>query len=444
MSKPQPEPAGDGSAPNRRRALVPGIPNEDQDELFDTVEEWFGAAWLLQPKENLVQQLWRRRDRLASTELLLLGDALRNLGRINAGWVKGLVKTAKGPDRNNSRGALFEILALNFFCGSAQAVVPGPKGQKAFDGTVTTKGGVPWQVSIKAYGASLHERTFLAEAKAAEEAFLRALAAHGLNGASCTCLARRYPEPQDWQRLTAAILAQVGAVQSAGMVQIDGWAFRLGSTPQEWQPLARSRRSYRWLVVGPYHPNEARNLTAKLNEAFVKFDALAPTSRANRIVMARLPENAPAAHARQWVEAYFRGTPSTTVDMAVLYQPAVARDPAADTSTLTHCMLAVTHPRFASAVQKGTGHQPFALQILVGAVLTTPTHIQLHGDDRTTNLHDAYIYQSGHGFTLYSGTEGSMSNPIDGVFRHAVMNIGGQEMEVSGIHPPQDLLILGD
>jgi hypothetical protein len=77
------------------RRQTTGLPTADLDTLnakLDAIARQFGHRWLLARGTNPIQLLWKRRDALATNELLILGDAVEAFETTDVAWLRQQVR----------------------------------------------------------------------------------------------------------------------------------------------------------------------------------------------------------------------------------------------------------------------------------------------------------------------------------------------------------------
>ena len=137
----------------RRQNPLPGV-SPDSNVLLSAVADALGVEWLQRKDGNPLQELWARRDQLATAELLLLGEALQNLHPGNEAWFSDLKKKFRSSAPADRKGALFELLGLNLFSRAGQVVKPAAPGQQGYDGVIELQGKAAIWLSIKNWDAS--------------------------------------------------------------------------------------------------------------------------------------------------------------------------------------------------------------------------------------------------------------------------------------------------
>ncbi len=132
-----------------RQNPIHEVPSNKLNEMLAILVSEFGEEWLNTGNSNPVQQLWQRQDWLSTCELLLLGNSLKILKPVAPNWVSEQVKLIKKEDRNNRRGALFELLALSLFDGEGVSIKPAANSNPGYDGTVFLPRNASIQISVK-------------------------------------------------------------------------------------------------------------------------------------------------------------------------------------------------------------------------------------------------------------------------------------------------------
>lgn len=131
---------------------------------------------------------------------------------------------------------------------------------------------------------------------------------------------------------------------------------------------------------------------------------------------------------------YFAEYPDDPIDVILLYQAAVTSDVAADTSSITHYIDAVTGPRFESwrdGEANGARRRLPNMQFLVGTVATLQPRLVLMGDGvERADVSGWYMYQRVDAYRKvdFSGgtAEGTLSIPAPGIMVHAVFEQDGR------------------
>jgi hypothetical protein len=223
---------------HRQNAVITDPQNSAAlNSCLETLADQFGLAWLDQPGNNPVQELWQAKHAMATNELLNLGDAIRNLLQADGRWTKRQIELMKSSDAGQRAGATFEILGLNLFNGLGQKVIPARDDQKGYDGTVVLQDG-SLMVSIKNHGVSTHETDFLRRSSEIHGEFLDCMARSRANAMDVRIMALKQPTTADWSTLRGQIADVVAGNKPADSAAWQG--FRRDLDPR-WRPLSRNR-----------------------------------------------------------------------------------------------------------------------------------------------------------------------------------------------------------
>jgi hypothetical protein len=149
---------------NRQTAGLNAAP-EELNAKFEALARHFGIDWLTAQGDNPLQKLWKRRDALATNELLNFGDAIENFEKVDPTWLTEKVEDVKTGDEGNRAGAIFELLGLNFYLFTGNTVLPSKGSNPGYDGVVQLTNHSSLLVSIKNHGMTAYERFFQKNAK---------------------------------------------------------------------------------------------------------------------------------------------------------------------------------------------------------------------------------------------------------------------------------------
>ena len=133
---------------NRQTAHLADLGDVEIEKRLDALVSSFGEQWLERHGAEPLQKLWSRRDGLATSQLVLIGDALLSLSAIDPKWVRKQAQAIKSADHNRRRGAMFELLGLNLF--GASAVKPTPRDSPGYDAVVTVPDGAKFLSRLRA------------------------------------------------------------------------------------------------------------------------------------------------------------------------------------------------------------------------------------------------------------------------------------------------------
>jgi len=425
---------------------------DEQIELrFCNLASSFGKRWLESGGHHPLQQLWVRRDALATNQLLLFGDAVSSFILSDERWLREKVNEIKIGPSNNRRGAIFEIFGINLLRSKNCSVRPTPRNYPGYDAILSLHDGATLELSLKSHGPSSHEQAFLLESRQTESNFLSELRLLGATEVTLRVIANACPDVSNWRTLRSAlseILKQpnfgIGPVHPVG----NFWLVATHPSPQELRPLSENHLSYQILILAPYHQNESKNLLDKFESAAAnarKHATLKPDDNA-RAVLIRLPETISLTACTNWAQEYVEENPDGPLDLIMLYQPTVVKDQNGN-SSIDHGFT-VRSARCFSKWERPT--RIINMEPLIGVCSGHPTRRQLSGNVELPGIDTMYTYQRGEFFTVsvakHDGTfHGRMDNISSGIVRHTVFRMpGGEEMTVRGIFPPNESLTLFD
>jgi hypothetical protein len=155
-----------------RQNLIREAPIEELNGYLATLATEFGQDWLTRDDNNPIQVLWKRRDGLATNELLLLGQAISAMLQANGPWTRRQISGMKSTDAGTRAGAMFEVLGLNLFATPGQTIEPAKESNPGYDGRIILKDGSSLLLSLKNHGVSSNELYFRKEAGLALRDFL--------------------------------------------------------------------------------------------------------------------------------------------------------------------------------------------------------------------------------------------------------------------------------
>ena len=402
-----------------RQNPIPEAPVDVSNRMLEAIADEFGVRWLEAGGETPVQQLWRRRDWLATCELLTLGDAIEHLRTIDPAWTRRQVAEMKSDDSGTRSGAAFEILGLNLFRG-AHAIEPASPNNPGYDGRIRFRDGSSLILSIKNHGISSGELYFRDRAASVRDAFVDALRRRRMNGVQQRIIATAHPSPADWTRLEVRMDDILGA--TVGPNETAPWSGLLLPIDGRFQPLSADHISYGIVLAAPYHPNEQKNFHSNIERGIanlVKHHTQVDVDVCRGLLL-RISETAQPLDCAAWAHQYFDDYPATPLELILLYQVAVATDVANNESFIAHYFLPVLGPNFA-AWRAGKPERQFAIQTLIGKIINNPSRLVLtqgaSGPQFALNGH--YVFQNGKIFPHHrmgnTPLSISLSSPAPGV-----------------------------
>lgn len=421
---------------------------EDAEKWLARVAEHFGEAWLESDSGSPLQALWKRRDALATSELLTLGHSIDRL-QGHASWLAAQVRIGKGKDRNNAAGAIFEILALGQFDTSDALLKPTKASQAGFDGTLTFRAGGCLTISLKRYGMSKHQAEVNRNTERLRRALARSLRKLASDGLAVVVFADAHPQISDWSQLHD-VLSDVRILAAHAERRAGIWTVRAGPVPSDEGRVAEGCGSYILQVLVPFHRNEADNLRDKLLDGcrnLGRHGVLERPLSAN-VLYVHVPSSASLLDCRTWVEEWFADFPEKPVSAVVLYQPTVART--AENKSLIHHCFQLVRKRGGPLLPGNPAAVPH-ITIPIGRCGTEPcTEVIVAADGRSMVLRGHYAFQVGDLYLeMAASADGKwtseLTSPAPGVHVHAILPkpLGAGLTAIGPRFPrSEDLLIL--
>ncbi|PWB90933.1 hypothetical protein C5688_08715 [Methylocystis sp. MitZ-2018] len=429
---------------SRQRAGLGNDLKELNDKL-EAIARNFSVEWLDADGDNPLQKLWKRRDALATNELLNFGDAIEGFEKVDESWLSEKVQIVKSGDEGNRSGAIFELLGLNTFLFAGNNVIPAKSSNPGYDGTVTLNDGSSWLVSIKNHGMTSYHRFFQKNAKEVDGQFQRWLAKHSASGTELRIFAQKYLDATAWGDVKSDLRHILDG-------QLDGTARNykpkgkaqiiLENLSNKYQPLGEHNISSVTFIAAKAHKNEQDKFLEDIRKGcsnLVKHTKNEPNS-ACPVLFVRLCANASVNNCKSWADDYFKQFPNERVGLIILYQATIVTSESS--SSLAHYILPIEGPQF-SKWRNPPGHPQRALPnmgVLVGVILGKASRKVIVADDgRQIELDDTYLYQRGDIYRRYvtqGGTvSATLSNPAPGIKIHAEIDLEGHPTGVQMIAP---------
>lgn len=431
---------------SNRQNPIPEAPVDESNRLLEAIADEFGTNWLDAGSDNPLQQLWQRKDSLATAELLTLGDAVRRLRAIDAEWTRNRINEMMSQDQGTRSGATFELLGLNLFHG-ATVIEPARANNPGCDGLVRFSDGSSLLLSIKNHGVTSGEGEFRARSASVRDAFIKGLRQRSMNGVQQLIVTPVHPTTADWKRLEDRMGDILGGNIIPGATA--SWSGRLQPIDARYSPLSANHLSYAILLAAPYRENEQKNFLSNIEKAIENLAKHHGVSNSDicRGLLLRLSETAHMSDCAAWVRHYFVQYPETPVEVVLLYQVAVTTDLSNDTTFMAHYFLPIFGPKYA-AWHQGKQERRFNIAVLIGKILSTPSRLVLAGDAKVPQiaLDGHYMFQDGKIFPYYR-MDGKplnilLSSPAAGVSVIPVIDGLGGTGSLSVIAPPEMRLTL--
>ncbi|WP_155820515.1 hypothetical protein [Komagataeibacter europaeus] len=430
------------------------IPNMNMDnskinDLLCMVYIFFGKEFLEEDGENRIQKLWKRKDALATNQLVILGNALNVFATSHSKWLKERIKDIKLEKKEDHKGDIFEIIALSMFSIGGQGVEPTKEDAPGIDGIVTCRGGAKCVLSLKDFGSSRHKRYFNLKAKAIERVISQYdFKKNNKNGAHIVIKNNKFPTETDWKQIERKLPEYLDEYFSGKPISIKNWSINVIDIDQLYSNISSKKRSYSFFMSVPCHKNEQKNIESKIEDACENISRHSNNISDDflRLLLIRVPEETDVMSCVQCVEQWIELRPTASVDVVFFYQPTVAQDKNTGSYIIVHCILNAsgkefaTNHRFPTWLKKfGDKNFPIVARSEVGMWTVVPEKITyLDGSDAL----DHYHYQRGLIYeTPKKNADGSfygeISNPIPGIqiFQLFDLGDGNEDLIIKGNFP---------
>lgn len=426
--------------PDKRRVAHLGASVDELNECFAALINFFKLDWLENKSaEHRLQQLWQRKDALATNELFTFGKALVIVQAIDRKWLEQQVRQVLQPDENNQNGALFEIMCVSMMASAGMHIQPAPQSQKGYDATVVFANGKQAKISMKNYRMSSHEKDFHQKCRQLRTKALSAFKPK-IPAAKFFISFPAYPFQNDWDTAWNSFSEMARRNERGIKVQpnqmMAGVMPLLGDDPQG-AKLSGSYFSDSFLAICHVHQNEQKNFVDKLLKAAadMKKHVGREVGQIN-VLFIRLHPSAQMNLLEEAAKELLGQREEICLDMIFLHQAYVAREN--DQSSIVYTVRVAMSPSLELA-----GEQ-FKLVVPVGKISVETWKFELQGIDSVPVRFDddVYIHQAGDQYydMVENGSswEGNLRNPASGVHTHSVWN----GVLLSGLHPPGDELLI--
>ncbi|MCY1660111.1 hypothetical protein [Chryseobacterium sp. SL1] len=445
-----------------------GISNEELERYMKILEASFGLKWLEEKSDHPIQILWKRSDILSTNELYTLACSIETLDKTDPFWTKKQIILAKGKDKNNRKGAIFEFIGLNMMNDPEHPVMPARLNQAGYDGVLARNDGTEVRVSIKNYGSSSFQQSFERKAKAIEVKIVTLLKKYKYPPVQVLLdFPSQYPTEKDWKMLEDRIdeifkikrndkdpfSALVEPVEdkkesSTGNSRV---VFFLIIAPIVFQKeiLHEKFQSYTVLISAAFHQNEYKNLFSKIDDAcanLLKHSAIEDENTINSLLL-HLPNTVSLDKCEQWLNDYFEEFPHKQITFLVLYQPVVAEMINTNESVIQHsCKFYIKKEK---TIKGG-----YKFCIPVGTVSDRSVDLYYiaelpDGTKKKIILSDKYTYQHGEHYVKLQpdgkgGFYGNIKKLGNGVYTSIVLELPGQKNSavIKGRFAPSDELLI--
>ncbi|XDD41666.1 hypothetical protein AB3N58_10120 [Leptospira sp. WS60.C2] len=424
---------------------------KEQIENFHLIiEEFFGIEWLNCGIDNPITNLWKRKDFLASMELYYLSQAINSF-KDQPVWLNETIKSIKDKDTNNQKGALFELIGLSYFKQAGMDITPLGNSSPGIDAEIKTRNENVIGISSKNYGLSSHYNEITRKIDSIYNLFINKLNLN-LQAKLIIITESEYPNKHQFNRLeqlVESIIKKFNGRDSETLIE-DNWKLILTKL-NDLDKIATDHKSHCLIFLTPFHQNEHKNLTDKIDKAFENIVRLGKqeTDKRKNILFIHLPITAPVRYIRKLVKEYFKNN-QNGISGVLLYQPSYISTLNGPNS-IYHFNELIIRVEFNDWINN---NDPECIKYSFyddAADISPISHFLTDGIN-DIHLEDYYIYQKGkiyikHQFKDNSGLV-SLPNLLPGIettviFESIISDTEKQTFGIQGIYPPSaDLIII--
>lgn len=423
-----------------------GFTQAEMDSSLQKIVDYFGQAWLEDVAgSHELQILWRRKDVTATVELITFGCALQAADSIDKKWTAQQVKQINSIDRNNRRGAFFEVLSVGSLVPRHE-VTPAPASQPGYDVSVKIAADHHLRLSLKCYSESTHEQYFQRKAAEAKEKFVNSANGRGM-AVQVFVQALVYPGESEWEKLFDVLSSLSRSFAGQPITTDVDSVWTVAISPLQLSSgilLSDNHVSHTFICVAPHHKNEQANFLSKLEGAISNAEKhISGQKDVFPCIHIRIPPTVSCQTLQKWTQEYLNGLTNPKILTVTFIQPYLVVDSKKEVAYVAYYIAAAAcFPLLLKTKNKGA----MGMAVPFGVVTQQPPMWQLVSGGKHALLIDQYIYQKGQHFVLASanGTEWSCSlkRAAPGVEEIGVFNINGQQLILGG-RWGNDLLLIG-
>lgn len=434
------------------------ISDSEKEQYLQNVAAWLGADWLASDGNHPVKTIWKRRDWLATLELLTVGSALERIkNKTFPRVLKESAKAVRSTDYGNSCGSVFEILASSMFDSPRHPVQMAPAGKSGYDFSVHLPDEIEMRVSCKALVPSKKELLF----KSCCQKMCDRLALMLPNGKG-TLVKALIAEPTNPKNLDPVYALDgmtksiIHYLQRTGPQSYysDGWRFSL----QDLHPVSAPRfwtgeRSYTFAGLSPHLIDEQRRYDDKIIDAFNNLKKYCSDVSDNKVnaVAIKIPNSISMSRAIEYLQSLWHPD-NSHVSMVLIYRSNIATNEAENTSYIHHELKYVSNPhaKFGIGGVISNGFQ-FDLSVLYG-LIGEETTLKMASLSDEADISNCYSFINGRHYyesdiDLNSGGGITHTRMMNTAAFWVPKNLPGTgpsagDMVLSFILPPSDDLIL--
>lgn len=427
-----------------------------KDDMLARVENWLTRDWLQKSELHPVRDVWKRRDFIATTELLYFGSLLDNMERsIPAASLSEIMDRVKSEALGDRSGALFELTAGAMMVSPGCSVSFPPVGNPGFDLVLHLKGNKQVRVSCKVLNASTHAIEFSRFSTELQTDLVKELNGSGpafqLLGGPLQGTARTYPDTCDVARHLAGHVRSWNGQSKTETEYLD-WFFGFLGMEQAPDGFTWSRLpdtvSHTVVLTAEFSEHEQKRFNDRMQTACANMSrhSLELGSLAANLIMVKVPVSISMAAASSWLEVYFAQGRWKNVSGAILYRPSMVYDTDRRDTVLGHELAVVKNPG-ASTLPSSFWEEICTLSVHfpVGVILSGEPRTELRVGDDSANIEGSYMFVRGHHIfeTVYAGHTHFPTLRRPGISTTLIVrNLQGKDMALNFIYPPNDELVL--
>jgi hypothetical protein len=439
-----------------------GIPEQEMDNSFKAFLDFIPEEWLNKNNYHPLRALWKRSDIHSSSEIFSLGTALSEINKIDSGWLRNQVKLMKSAERNNYLGAFAEVLGISMLNGENNHTVPAKSNQPGYDALMSlAPSGQAIRLSIKNYGQSKHEETFVKWAAKTEVLIIKLLKKYKYYPVTVWIdCPSKYPSEAKWKMLHSNLDSIFETKKnaedpfSALCTDIPEWIVIISPHIASNASLHPNFNSYTFVLSSVYHQNENYNLLSKIQDACYNLSKHSATEdeHIKNFLFIHLSPLASITKCKEWLDAYFTEFPDKPISSVLFHQPSVVTNLHTGSTNINHFFF----PYLRQEKMNGwlpSGFQ-FSFKVPIGTVSKESANYSLNfthkdGKVNTITVTDRYMYQRGNHYVKMQpdgkgNLSGSISQIAPGVFSNIIVEIPNKpgQVVIAGKLPPNDELLI--
>jgi hypothetical protein len=446
----------------KNRQPIPGISEEELEKAFKAFLDAFTEEWLTKNNYHPLRALWKRGDVLSSNEILSLGNAINEVSKIDSIWLRNQIKLMKSAERNNYLGAFAEVISIDLLNGKNHPTVPAKSNQPGYDALMALPPSPKnIRLSIKNYGQSKHESTFVKWAAKTEELIIKLLKKYKYYPVTVWIdCPSQYPSDAKWKMLHSHLdnifktKKNADDPFSALCTEVPEWIVIISPHISNNEPLHPNYNSYTFVLSSVYHQNENDNLLSKIQDACANLTKHSATENdeIKNFLFIHLSPLASITKCKEWLDAYFIEYPEKPISAVLFHQPSVVTNLQTGSSNINHYFFPyIRNERLNDWLPQGF---QFTFTMPIGTVSNEPALYSLNfthpdGKIETISVNDRYMYQRGNHYIQMQpdgkgGFAGNISQLAPGVFSNIVVELPNQpgQAVIAGKFPPSDELLI--